>query len=208
MKRFILLIGALILFSQFTSSQTVEITPFGGYVFPGTMNGSEGEIRFLGNAQYGGMISIGVNRVMDIDLIYNRSDTKADVTTYYALGNNIWDIPVSINYMHIGFTKNFRINPMVSPYLGFNLGACVIAPKEDTYIDQWFFSMGINGGAKIYFSDRVGIKLQAQLMMPIQGGGFSFYAGTGGSGGGVTTYATLAQFGCTGGLIILLGRVQ
>ncbi|MEI6433250.1 MAG: hypothetical protein WCP32_00295 [Bacteroidota bacterium] len=206
MKRNSLLITVMFFISTVIIAQAVEVTPFGGYVFPGTMNANGGEIRFNGNAQYGGMISIAVSRVMDVDLIYNRSDTKADVNSYNIIGGNIWQVPLSINYMHVGFTKNFRINQMVSPFVGLNLGASLFYPKEN-YQEEWFFSMGLNGGAKFYLSKRVGFRLQAQAFMPIQGSGFSFFAGSGGSGGGVSVYSSLFQFGFTGGLIFRLGNV-
>jgi len=189
-------------------AQKVELTPFGGYVFPGTLNGDYGDIRLKDNAQYGGMLSIAVSRVMDFDFIYNRSDTKAQIT-YFNLVNNITyqEIPISINYMHIGFTKNFRVSPKVSPFIGLNLGACLFAPKEN-YADAWFFSTGINAGAKIYFSKRVGLRLQAQGMMPIQAAGFSMFVGGGGASTGVSVYSTLFQFGFTGGLIFRLGKIS
>ena len=208
MKKIILVLTVALFLPFVMKAQTVEVTPFGGYVFPGTMQGDYGDIRIRDNAQYGGMISIAVSRVMDVDLIYNRSDTKAEVT-YFNPVNNIkyLEVPLSINYMHIGFTKNFRINPTVSPFFGLNLGACLFSPKEK-YADAWFFSMGINAGAKVYFSKRVGLRLQAQGMMPVQGTAFSMFVGTGGSGGSVSVYSTLFQFGFTGGLIFRLGKVQ
>ncbi len=207
MKKTILVLAVAICLPFIIMAQKVEVTPFGGYVFPGTMQGDYGDIRIKDNAQYGGMISIAVSRVMDVDLIYNRSDTKAEVT-YFNPVNNIkyLEVPLSINYMHIGFTKNFRVNPTVSPFVGLNLGVCLFYPKQD-YADAWFFSMGLNAGAKIYFSKRVGLRLQAQGMMPVQGTAFSIFVGTGGSSGGVSVYSTLFQFGFTGGLIFRLGKI-
>ncbi|MCX6247400.1 MAG: hypothetical protein NTW10_06680 [Bacteroidetes bacterium] len=212
MKKLLTFFAVLICIPFILKSQSVEVTPFGGYVFPGTLNADGGDVRFLGNAQYGGMISIGVSRVMDVDLIYNRIDTKADVNIYSWNNSYNYDqVPLSINYMMIGFTKNFRVNPTVSPFIGFNLGATLFYPKEDAgkqYQEAWFFAMGMNGGAKVYFSKRVGLRLQAQLLLPVQGAGFYMFAGTGGSGGGVSVYSTLVQFGFTGGLIFRLGHIQ
>jgi hypothetical protein len=212
MKNRLILFAAFICISFFAKAQTVEITPFGGYVFPGTLQAEGGDVRFLGNAQYGGMISIGVSRVMDVDLIYNRIDTKAEVNVYNWSNSYSYDeVPVSINYMLVGFTKNFRVNPTVSPFVGMTLGATLFYPKEtegNVYQSSWFFAMGLNGGAKVYFSKRVGLRLQAQMLVPVQGTGFYMFAGTGGSGGGVSVYSTLVQFGFTGGLIFRLGNVQ
>jgi hypothetical protein len=209
MKKHILFFAAMICLPFLMMAQSVEVTPFGGYVFGGTLNGDYGEVHIDDNAQYGGMISFAVSRVMDVDLIYNRSDTKAHVD-YYNYGGYIQpslEIPLSINYMQIGFTKNFRVNPKVSPFVGFNLGACDFAPKED-YSDAWFFSVGMNAGAKIYFAKRIGLRLQAQGYIPVQGTAFSMFVGTGGSSAGVSVYSTMFQFGFTGGLIFRLGNVE
>ena len=206
MKKLFLPLMALICLPFLMVAQTVEVTPFGGYVFSGTISGDYADVHLKGNAQYGGMLSFPISRIMDVDLIYNRSDTKADIL-YYAPGRNNWEVPISINYMHIGFTKNFRINPRVSPFVGFNLGTCLFYPKED-YQDAWFFSVGMNIGAKIYFSKRVGLRLQAQGMVPVQGAGFGMFVGSGGPSGGVSVYSTLLQFGFTGGLIFRLGKIR
>lgn len=124
MKKTIIFLAVLLGLPVIMVAQTVEVTPFGGYVFGGTMHGDYGDVHINDNAQYGGMISFAVSRVMDVDLIYNRSDTKA------------------------------------------------------------------------------------QGYMPVQGTAFSMFAGTGGSGAGVSVYSTLFQFGFTGGLIFRLGKVQ
>ncbi len=209
MKKTIILLAVLIWLPFTFYAQSVEVTPFGGYVFGGTLNGDYGEVHIDDNAQYGGMISIAVSRVMDLDLIYNRSDTKAQVN-YYNYGGYVQpslEIPLSINYMQIGATKNFRVSPVVSPFVGFNLGACAFAPKEN-YSDAWFFSVGFNAGAKIYFAKRIGLRLQAQGYIPVQGTAFSMFVGTGGTSAGVSVYSTLFQFGFTGGLIFRLGKIQ
>ena len=203
MKQYLFFLIALLFLPVFLEAQTVEITPFAGYVFAGRMEAANGYIRFRDNAQYGGMISIGVSRQTDIDLIYNRSDTKAEI--------NIWDvaykeIPLSINYMQIGFTQNFRVNPKLSPFVGFNIGACLMAPKED-YEDGWFFSVGMNAGVKYYFSKRVGLRVQGQFYIPVQSQGYYFFVSTSGTGGGVQLYSTMIQFGFTGGIIFRLGHI-
>lgn len=203
MKRTLLTL--LILFSALypALAQHVEITPFGGYVFPARWNASNGSLYFYGNAQYGGIIDIGMSRVVDIELMYNRIDTKASSE---AIGYPYEDVPLSENYYMVGITKNFRVNPTVSPFLGMSLGGLYLAPKTSQYYSYWFFAMGVNGGAKIYFNKFVGIRLQAQLLMPVQSGGFSFYYGTGGGGSTVYLNSTLFDFGFTGGLIFRIGR--
>jgi len=204
MKRICFFSLFLVLMPVMLFSQRIELTPFGGYVFAARMNGSGGYIRFEGNAQYGGMLSIAVSRVVDIDLIYTRSDTKAEV---YYVNWPYEEVPLSINYIMGGFTKNFRVNPTVSPFAGMNIGACLMAPKEE-YTDTWFLLAGIKAGVKIYAGSRIGFRIQGDLFMPIQSSGFTFFVGTGGSGGGISLYGTMIQAGLSGGLILRLGPVN
>ena len=208
MKKTILILSTLICLPFIMFAQRVEVTPFGGYVFAGNMQGDYGDVHIYDNAQYGGIISIAISRVMDVDLLYNRSDTRASINYFDPVNNlSYLEVPLSINYMHIGFTKNFRVNPTVSPFIGLNLGTCLFAPKAN-YSDQWFFSVGLNAGAKIYFGKRFCFCLQAQGLMPVQGTAFSLFVGSGGASGGVSVYSTLFQFGFTGGLIFRLGKIQ
>ena len=62
MTKKILFFSALLYLPFMMFAQTVEVTPFGGYVFGGTLNGDYGEVHIDDNAQYGGMISIAVSR--------------------------------------------------------------------------------------------------------------------------------------------------
>ena len=202
-KLFIIIIAGLVAPLILKAQVTVEITPLAGYVFASRMSGADGYVRFADNAQYGGMISIGVSRVFDVDFIYNRIDTKAQVNL---IKYPYEEAPLSINYMNIGFTKNFRINKTVSPFFGLNIGACLMAPKGQDIYDYWFFDAGLNGGAKIYFAKWIGIRLQAQMYVPMQAAGFTFMFGTGGASTGVSVYSTMVQFGFTGGLIFRLGH--
>lgn len=205
MRKLLFLLLSVLLGPVCIQAQHVEITPFGGYVFPVTWYASNGNIYFNGNAQYGGMVNVGVSRVVDIDLIYNRIDTKA---LPHISGYSFDEVPLSINYFMVGFTKNFRVSQVVSPFIGLNLGACLLAPKSSDYYDYWFFAWGLQGGVKVYFSKYVGLRLQAQMMMPVQGQGFYFYYGTSGGGSGVTFSSPMVDFGFTGGLIFRIGQIR
>jgi hypothetical protein len=202
MKKLFIIFLMLVVSQLFVQAQTVEITPFGGYVFPARWNAANGSLYFDGNAMYGGSISLGVSRVMDVDFTYTRIDTKVTAESYgYGAFN---EVGVSENFYMLGFTKNFRVNETVSPFIGFNLGGVYMSPKESGYYDYWFFALGLDGGVKVYFSKHVGFMAPMQLNMPVQYGGFTFYYG----GTGVYVNSTLLDFGFTGGLVFRLGRVQ
>lgn len=203
MKKLTLMVFILFLGINTFAQRNIEITPFAGYMFPGTISSEYGDVRFNGNAQYGGMLSF-VTRFADIDLLYSREDTKADFQDlYYADYNRLGDLPISINYFQIGSTKHFRATDRVAPFIGANIGGCWMDPKK-TFDDIWKFSVGAHLGTKVYLTDRIGLRLQLQALVPIQGAGFVFSIGTGGAGGGVEFSSTLVQIGLNAGLIIRL----
>jgi len=184
-------------------AQHAEITPFGGYVFPARWYAGSGSLYFNGNAQYGGIASLGISRVVDISFIYNRIDTKVSPDI---VGYTLGETGVSENYYLLGVTKNFRINDILSPFASMNIGGVYMDPKSSAYYSYWFFAVGFDAGVKVYFSKVVGLRLQAQLMMPVQSGGFTFYFSPGGSGSSVYLNSTLVDFGFTGGLIFRIGK--
>ncbi len=205
MKKIVLLSLLLLTGWQFLRAQHVEITPFGGYVFPARWYSSNSSLYFNGNGQYGGQFAVGISRVVDIDFIYNRIDTRAIPEIGVYSGD---EISLSENFYLVGVTKNFRVSNLLSPYLGMHVGGVYMAPKSSEYYSYWFFAWQVDGGVKIYFSKYVGLNLKAQLAMPIQGAGFSFYYGSGGGGTGVYLTSPLLDFGFTGGLIFRIGQIR
>ena len=93
----------------------------------------------------------------------------------------------------------------IRPFGAFTLGTTYFTPQEGGYQDEWKFSMTLGGGVKIWFSDRVGIRLQGRLMLPMFWGGAGFSVGTGGSGFYLGGGTSMVQGDFTGGLIIGLG---
>jgi len=94
------------------------------------------------------------------------------------------------------------------PYGGFMLGMAIIDtenPENNSSQSATKFAWGLRLGSNIWVSEKVGIKLQAQLLSVPQGAGGSLYFGTGGAGAGVSTYSTVLQFVLGGGLTFKLG---
>jgi len=55
-------------------------------------------------------------------------------------------------------------------------------------------------------TERVGIKLQAEVISAVQGAGGGFYFGSGGSGAGISTYSSMYQWSLGGGLSFKIGK--
>ncbi len=206
MKKYI--ITALILCSSILvgfAQRKTEITPFVGYMFGSNVQTGYGKLHFDDNVQYGAILSFAT-RFVDLDLLYSRQDTKANFNNFYGYPDyygTLDDLSLSFNYFQIGATKHIHMNGNVAPFIGANIGACLISP-ENLFDDVWRFSVGAHLGAKVYLTNRVGLRLQAQMLVPIQSAGLVFSVGTGGAGAGIDFESTLLQFGLNAGLIIRL----
>ncbi len=119
------------------------------------------------------------------------------------------NVNLGVNYIMVGGMRSMqRPGSKAEPYGGFLLGMAIINadnPETGTSSNATKFAWGLRLGTNIWASDRVGIKLQMQLLSVPQGAGGGLYFGTGGAGAGITTYSTILQFALGGGLVFKLG---
>jgi len=87
-------------------------------------------------------------------------------------------------------------------YGGLSIGAAGLVPKntEQNLDPAWRVAFGLTLGAKFLVSKKIGIKIQAQGLFPIQWAGGSLYVGTGGAGYGVSAGTSIVQINVGGGL--------
>ena len=71
--------------------------------------------------------------------------------------------------------------------------------------NEWFFAANFGGGVTVFFSETVGLQLQARALFPMSFSGGGFWCGTGGCSVGIGSYGFIAQFDFTAGLTIALG---
>lgn len=192
----------------------VEISPFGGYMFGGSLNFYEGKLKAENAANYGVAVDFKLATDTQIELMWTQMGTQAEFQPYYGyeyLTTNSFD--VNVGYIQIGGVREMDMDK-VHPFGLFTLGTTYFIPKnvefqDPQYVDidnEWVFSMTLGGGAKIWFTDRVGIRLQGNLMLPMFWGGAGFTVGTGGSGFYVGSGTSMVQGSFTGGLIFALGE--
>jgi hypothetical protein len=205
-----LMIAVISIFYSFgAKAQGWEITPIVGYTFADKFDVSDGYGRIGDGLNYGIILSKSLNPHYNIEFFYSRQEAKGEFTFYdYYTGIQYsdYEIPLSVNYFQIGGCRTMPLGSSgkVEGFGGINLGAVLISPKD--YDDAWRFAFGLKLGTKFWLSDLIGIRLQGNLNMPIQGAGVGIYAGSGGVSTGVSTFTTITQFGFTGGLIFRLGR--
>jgi hypothetical protein len=138
-----------------------------------------------------------------LELSYFRQDATATLQTYQYLKDH--DFDVAINYIFLSGSRYIRKpGGKVEGFGGMGLGVGFIDAKDPATgktNNSTAFAWQLRGGAIIWASERVGLKLQAQLQSSVQSVGGGVYFGTGGAGAGVSSYSSLLQFGLGGGLV-------
>ena len=205
MKKIKILFIAL-LFPVLAFSQGAEIVPFVGYMFGGSVNFYEGKYKVTDGMDYGVSVLVPIRQVVDLEINYTRMDSEGKFTAYPGYpGFTDKQTAMSTNYFQIGTVKAITLqNPKVVPFGSFSLGATWFDFTD--FDDRVLFSITAGLGVKLMFSDHVGIMLRGRFMLPMFFGGVGFYAGTGGSGLSLNSYAAIIQGDFNAGLIIKLGN--
>lgn len=212
--RLLFLSTLVILISQSNiTAQKIEIAPFYGYGFNGKVVAYQGDLNIRNDAMYGLSLDITVQPGLQVELFYSRSDSRLDFVEYRGPTYKLTDL--SVNYFQIGALRHVKkINNIVVYGLG-SLGATLFSPSGDPYDetpeqyyykDYWLFSITLGGGAKVFLSERIGLRFEGRIMMPITWAGGGFMVGTGGSGFYFGGGSAILQAGLMGGIIIALGK--
>jgi opacity protein-like surface antigen len=194
------------------SAQKLEITPFYGYMFAGKVTGYYGDLNIRDDGMYGLILDISVNPEMQLELYYSRTDTRVDFVEYRGPTYRLTD--ASVNYFQIGVLRPAKKMDNIIIYGTGSLGATLFSPSGESYNetpedyyyeDWWLFSLTLGGGAKIFFSEKIGLRLEGRLMMPITWAGGGFMVGTGGSGFYLGGGSAILQGSLMAGLTFKLG---
>ena len=187
------------------SAQNIRLNAYGGYTFKdrfpigGSYYGysyQEGAIEE--SAHFGGGLEFEVRPNQSVEIYYQNQPTTAILRTTL----DSYRTDASANYLMLGGLGYAPFSPTLKGFGGLLLGAGWISSDWGSATK---FAWGGRLGLLISPSDKVGIRLGAQLLSPVQGGGGGLYLGTGGAGAGVSTYSSIYQFGLFGGLAFTLG---
>jgi len=191
-------------FSSTAWSQKTVINLYGGYTFRDKLSFTNGYGYINDNAHYGASVEFFVKKYKSIELLYDRMDTKTPLYDYNGVPYNPGGTNISVNYILLNFINYFPAStPAVSPYLGAGLGVGIVDSKDGPNTVTKF-AWDLKGGVRVRTSKAIGFKLQGELKSIVQGVGGDLYIGTGGTGGGITSYSTMLQFSLTGGICIFM----
>ena len=197
------------LFAMESAMAQIEINAYGGYM-PGshtmyTYNGYR--LRIDGGGNYG----VGVGMATPLGVVAELSYMRFSSTIRQdgGLVDVVNPQPINVEYYQLGALKPLMEGETFVPYGMFSLGASRFNPTESNE-DYWRFAVGLGLGIKYFFTDAVGIRLQARMLMPLYFGGVGFGCGigTGGSscGGGAYFGTEILQGDFTGGIVIRIDK--
>ena len=200
----ITIIAVLLFTCTILFAQGIEITPLYGYTISGKVNNYDRSFDIKDNATFGGMLSVEIDHMLFAELSYQRTNTKG---VYTSLLNGSKTVNMGIEQYHAGVVKEFKEGKVV-PFGKFMLGTTRYVQTSDGDRRYWLFSPGIGLGAKMFFTDKIGLRLHSNLFLPLEfaGGGFFCGIGTGGSGCGtdIVFNVPTVHWDLSAGLIIKL----
>ena len=160
MKRIKLAVLAIFFPILMVAQGGVDIVPFAGYMFGGSIKFYEGEINITNGVDYGLSVFIPVQEILEIEVSYTGMSSQAEFRAYPAYPEfSDQKTDLSTNYFHVGVIKAFETgNPSIEPFGSLTLGATMFSLKDLS--DTWRFSFGVGFGVKFMFSTHVGIMLR------------------------------------------------
>jgi hypothetical protein len=162
----------------------------------------DGQIKFNDGGSLNVSATYNIAPDVGIEFMWNHQKTSVDYQRYTG-GYNSYDNSL-IDYYLLGGIKSLNVSDVVKPFGSIKIGAAVFNPKETGVSAATKFAAGLSGGLKLFPTDRIGIRLEGNLLMPLQYGGLGIYCGSGGCGSGVSAGSTIVQVSVGGGVVLLI----
>jgi hypothetical protein len=215
MKKIIL---SAFVFSVLISSayaQEKRINLYGAYVFDDEVSaydtynyGFGGKIK--GGFQYGAGLEFLPHHETGVELLWIGQSTTAPINYYnsYFIGGTPLVVDLNLNFAMLGINRYmWHEGEKVETFGGLMLGCLFESAKYNDYSQSTEkFAWGLRLGANVWASEKLALKLQAQILSAVQSVGGGIYFGTGGAGAGVSTYSSMLQFSLGGGLSYAFGK--
>ncbi len=157
----VLLATANAALAQGSSHHRIEITPYGGWVWSSGYDVLLGSQNGQVDIESGAMWGLGAgyslkDSLTQIEVFYNRQDTEMTIE----IGGQKESLTdVAVDYLQIGGSFGTQREGAVW-FTSLSLGTTRLAPSEGD--DVWRFSVIFGLGAKRFFNQRVGLKLQGR----------------------------------------------
>ncbi len=189
----------------FTAKSQMEVSANFGYFWGGHMNFYEGKMNMGDANNYNFTASVPTMKGNWIELSYSYSKASSNFNPYNGFpAYDSFDADLNTHYILIGSYQRFDVGGKIKPFIGISLGTAIYDLNYKNYSNVWRFAGSLGGGLLIDVTDKIGIRLQGRLLMPMYFAGVGFYAGTGGSGFSLNTGSMIFQGDVSAGLVFKL----
>jgi hypothetical protein len=178
------------------NAQHVEMSAFGGWATGAVMNTGSGDLHIKSSENFGGTFSVGATEEAQLEFTFNHMNSK--LSGYYT-GNTNNECDINVDYYTLGIVRSKNLGK-ATPYGTLAMGLVDYHPLETDFDSEQKFVVTLAAGVKIKTGERLGLKLQARLLLPVFYGGV--YFGTGGAG--ISGGASMVQGDFTGGIYYIL----
>ena len=161
------------------NAQKVELSPFVGYETGANIYSSYGDLHIGDGMDWGGSLDVGMGGGRYGEFSYSHMASYLDLESGIT-NERLCDL--AIDYYSLGILQEVRPDSKATPYGLFTLGIVNYRPTTGDISAENKMHISLAGGVKIKTSERIGIRLQARLLMPLYYAGTYFTAGTGGAG--------------------------
>jgi len=187
------------------NAQQIDISFLSGYTFRNRIDIYRGRATIDDGHAMNAMLGFSITDYNEVELQYYLQPTR--VTAFSSELDEDVDEKANFHYILAGGNRVAPLSDVVQAYGGLKIGMAIIGSPTNDFEEEIKFAVGFGGGLKIFPSDVVGIRIGAQLLMPVFGAGGSLWWSPGsGTSVGVSTWSPIAQFNLQGGLVFRLGN--
>jgi hypothetical protein len=212
----LLLIFLVILFTFEGFAQKLRFNAYGSYVFYNASgsfyNIHSYNIMINGGPQWGAGFEYIPHKQVGLELMYLRQNTRASYYYSAGSGNTVYNpnANLGLNYILLGGDTHMPIhNGKLEGYLGGFAGVLIANienPGNGYHTTVTKFSWASRAGINFWVKNRVGLKLQAQLISTLNSNASDRSTVNTGSNPDVSMYTNLYQIGVGCGLTYKLGK--
>jgi hypothetical protein len=169
------------------SHAQVEVGLQTGYSFGALVSTPYEQVRLDPGQWYGAVVDYHLRRdvQLEVSYVYRHSTITERTGSPWQPGRTAVLGNLETHYLQGGTIKTFHSSSnAVVPFVGGNVGlSWFTSTIQGTSTDVFLAVSGV-GGAKIYLTDNIGVRLQGRLLMPIFWGSLGFFCGSGGCSAG------------------------
>ena len=206
MKRSIyaVLLTLILLFCQtgLVSAQKLEAIPFLGYQTGANIEAYEGHFKVTNGLNLGAALNFKFSEGYKIELSYSRTASEM----YYSFnGNTRYLFDIAVHYISLGGLLEINPRERTIPFVKVAVGRTIYQPLVDSIASEYVMHFDISGGMKVKISERIGLRFQASLLLPVFSEGIYFEGAAPPPGQGIKTELSGVQGSITAGVMFRFG---